>query len=252
MKHFPSMPFLEVGCGVIFQIDRANAGLVTPHLGALKQNDQKPLRLASDFFGGGYSSHVSEKLPRSVARFFLKGCFRVLRSGGVLRVVVPDLEANAQLYRSYFKKTWTRRPRTKDFHEWLTLELLDQITREMTGGEILEFWRRRPLRDAKLLEKRVGGDFRRAISGLENERVQEEKPRSPRAALRFRRSGGIHRPRYEGVSLRMLIEQTVLACVKVCRADEYGIPNFPNYHRDTDMEGRVRKPNSLFTEGVKP
>jgi len=40
-----------------------------------------------------YASHVIEHLYRTEARRLLDDCFRVLRAGGTLRVVVPDLAA---------------------------------------------------------------------------------------------------------------------------------------------------------------
>ena len=40
---------------------------------------------------GGYHSHVLEHLDRPVAREFLKETLRVLRPGGICRIVVPDL-----------------------------------------------------------------------------------------------------------------------------------------------------------------
>lgn len=45
-----------------------------------------------------YSSHMMEHLDRSEARSFLAECLRVLRPGGVLRLAVPDLRNNVQLY----------------------------------------------------------------------------------------------------------------------------------------------------------
>jgi predicted SAM-dependent methyltransferase len=45
-----------------------------------------------------YSSHMLEHLRPEQARLVLKECFRVLRPGGLLRVVVPDLAEAARAY----------------------------------------------------------------------------------------------------------------------------------------------------------
>lgn len=45
-----------------------------------------------------YASHVLEHLTRQQARFFVRQAHRVLAPGGVLRLVVPDLERLARLY----------------------------------------------------------------------------------------------------------------------------------------------------------
>lgn len=45
-----------------------------------------------------YSSHMLEHLDRVDAQKFLAECRRVLRSGGVLRLAVPDLKVGARVY----------------------------------------------------------------------------------------------------------------------------------------------------------
>jgi predicted SAM-dependent methyltransferase len=47
-----------------------------------------------------YTSHTLEHFSRQEGTRFLKECHRVLRSGGILRVVVPDLEAIISDYTS--------------------------------------------------------------------------------------------------------------------------------------------------------
>lgn len=47
-----------------------------------------------------YSSHLLEHLDREVAQNLLLDCYRVLKSGGVLRVVVPDMYLISKSYVS--------------------------------------------------------------------------------------------------------------------------------------------------------
>ncbi len=47
-----------------------------------------------------YASHFLEHLPRRDALAFLGECYRVLRPGGIIRLVVPDLESLAVEYVS--------------------------------------------------------------------------------------------------------------------------------------------------------
>ena len=47
-----------------------------------------------------YSSHTLEHLDRESGESFLKECHRVLMRGGVIRIVVPDLEKIVERYRS--------------------------------------------------------------------------------------------------------------------------------------------------------
>src|SRR3989344_7865177 len=45
-----------------------------------------------------YSSHTLEHFSKSVGRHFLEECFRVLKPGGVIRIVVPDLHVLVSAY----------------------------------------------------------------------------------------------------------------------------------------------------------
>jgi len=45
-----------------------------------------------------YSSHMLEHLTRQQARFLVRECYRVLKAGGSLRLVVPDLEVLVHAY----------------------------------------------------------------------------------------------------------------------------------------------------------
>ena len=47
-----------------------------------------------------YSSHTLEHLSKKEGRFFLQQCFRVLKNGGVARIIVPDLERTIKDYKS--------------------------------------------------------------------------------------------------------------------------------------------------------
>jgi len=57
-----------------------------------------PLPFDSNTFGYIYSSHVIEHLELDVCKLLLKECYRVLRPGGTLRLVVPDLFLSASQY----------------------------------------------------------------------------------------------------------------------------------------------------------
>jgi len=53
---------------------------------------RKGIPFNDDSFNAVYSSHLLEHLDRAVVGPFLIECRRVLKPGGVLRIVVPDLE----------------------------------------------------------------------------------------------------------------------------------------------------------------
>lgn len=61
---------------------------------------RKPLPWDDCTAGAVYCSHTLEHLTREEGRRLLRECRRVLKPGGVLRLVVPDLRHIAEEYRS--------------------------------------------------------------------------------------------------------------------------------------------------------
>ena len=57
---------------------------------------------------------------------------------------------------------------------------------------------------------------------------------------------------YDRFSLRRLLQQSGFTDVAVCGADESRITGFEDYLLDVEPGGQIRKPVSLFMEGVKP
>jgi SAM-dependent methyltransferase len=67
--------------------------------GAVRRGRADRLPFADGTVSVVYSSHMLEHLGRDEARTFLLECHRVLRPGGTLRLVVPDLERYVSAYR---------------------------------------------------------------------------------------------------------------------------------------------------------
>ena len=59
---------------------------------------RKPLPFEAESMSVIYSSHTLEHLYRSEAEMLLDECYRVLRRGGIIRLVVPDLLSLAKRY----------------------------------------------------------------------------------------------------------------------------------------------------------
>ena len=82
-----------------------------------------------------YSFHFLEHIPLDQVAPFLQECWRILKPGGVLRIVVPDLE---NLCRTYL---YHRDQGEHDLADFLVLELLDQCVRRQSGGELGRYYR---------------------------------------------------------------------------------------------------------------
>ena len=76
---------------------RSQAAIAWP-TNILRLDLRRPLPFPADRFEAVYSSHTFEHLHRQEALTLARECCRVLRPGGVCRVVVPDLGAIIERY----------------------------------------------------------------------------------------------------------------------------------------------------------
>jgi predicted SAM-dependent methyltransferase len=208
-------------------------------------------------------SHVIEHLPRERVPALLLEISQLLRPGGVLRIVVPDLETIARFYLAELEAAASGDPGAADRHEWMTLELIDQMTRSFSGGFMGRTMRSRPLPHRSFIESRLGWEGKHWLKNIDaasdsqspviaRSEIYEVQSTSSEAESSFRQSGEVHRWMYDRVSLRRLLHAAGFTDIQVCHADESRITDFVSYCLDTDETGAVRKPDSLFIEASKP
>ncbi len=205
----------------------------------------------------------------------LTECRRVLRPGGVIRVVVPDLEGIA---RHYLKSLDAIDLEAGELafanHRWMTLELVDQMTRQSGGGKMGPMMRRTDQINRDFIQSRLGHETRgnsksklRKTIGMRAKRIFSDlrkhfalaavamiEGRDGAAAYRegrFRNSGEIHRWMYDRVSLSQLMRDVGFEAAQVCTAGESRIGGFDGFQLDRDGES-ARKPDSLYMEAIKP
>lgn len=253
------MKLLNLGCGTRTHPSWTNVDFKAHTDGVIEHNLLAGLPFADESFGAVYHSHLLEHLPKSYAPKFLKECFRILRNGGIIRVAVPDLEQIARLYLSLLEDA-DRGDETAMKYEWILLEMFDQMVRNRPGGEMLEYWKMNPMPAEDFVVERVGSEVLNALKVIrQNEQpvAPQEGPRSlyvendPVKIGNFRLSGEIHQWMYDRYSLKKLLKDAGFREIRKCAADESSIPNFSNYLLDVEPDGSVRKPDSLFMEGIK-
>ena len=81
---------LHLGCGAIIIPGWLNYDL-EPGPGGMRRDLTQPFPVASDSVDFIFNEHFLEHIPRPAGVGFLRECRRVLKPGGVLRVVTPDL-----------------------------------------------------------------------------------------------------------------------------------------------------------------
>lgn len=263
MHHAARSRLLNLGCGVHYHRawDNYDFAAAEPNVRAVDLG--RPLLFPEASYEVCYMSHVLEHLPRERVPKLLLEVLNTLKPGGVLRVVVPDLEMIARLYLAELDAAARNDCEADLRHDWMTLELIDQMTRTFSGGFMGRTLRSRPLPHREFIEKRIGWEGKHWLESVDRalqagsevlppaEVYRAAQPEGAQEAV-FRRSGEVHRWMYDRVSLRRILEESGYINITVCRADESRIPKFANYNLDTDESGSVRKPDSLFMEASKP
>lgn len=251
-----SKALLNLGCGRTFHADWINldGSPASPEVRAHDLAD--PLPFADGYFEGVYASHVLEHFPPDDGLRLLRECLRVLRPGGVARIVVPDLEAIAKGYLHALEAGDESR------YEWMMLELYDQTVRTASGGRMAEYLAG-PLDELqqRFVAGRIGEE---ALAGARATGATRPPRRWRLAsfllgrkratALReaaFRRSGEVHQWMYDRFSLARALTRAGFRDVAHRAADESAITDFARYGLETSA-GQPRKPDSLYVEGRRP
>lgn len=124
--------FLNLACGdaYIVSADWTNIDFYQDSPSIVRADLLKKLPIPEASFDLVYSSHFLEHIPRSQTLAFLEECHRVLRPGGTIRLVLPDLESIVLAYLE------NRRLGLHDKADFAVLELIDQCVRTRRGGEM--------------------------------------------------------------------------------------------------------------------
>ncbi|MGJ3522814.1 class I SAM-dependent methyltransferase [Nitratidesulfovibrio sp. D1] len=199
-----------------------------------------------------YSSHVIEHFDRHGGRRFLDECRRVLKPGGILRLVAPDLEGVARSYLSCLEAVRRGEPGAAERYEWIVIEMLDQLVRHRSGGEMLEYWSGDTVLAEDFVAARVGTEYYRARAHCKNRKIQPASIMTPTEIGLFRVCGEVHQWMYDSYSLEKLLGDSGFIDIMICDANRSSITDFASYNLDTEPDGSIYKPDSFFTEAKAP
>ncbi len=278
------MKYLNIGCGNSFDSSWTNIDITSNSTMVISHNILEGLPFQTYTFDACYSSHMLEHLTQDQAKALLCECMRVLKSNGIIRLVVPDLEAIALNYLSTLERSRSGNVEAQADYEWMMLELFDQTVRNFSGGEMGKYLSRPDLPNREFILSRIGYEAEQFWQKQEEnlskkhsliEKLKSKKLRWLVQQLRiaiakflvliiagkenakafniglFRNSGEVHQWMYDRFSLARLLEECGFVNIKICQAHESSIPDFNSYCLDI-IDGKVRKPDSLFIEACKP
>lgn len=276
--------YLNLGCGKRFSVKPCWKNIdyysIDPHVQAHNLLDGIPF---GDFtFDAVYHSNVLEHFTRIDGKDFLTECFRVLKPGGVLRVVVPDMEDICREYFTAIKKASDGEPTWQKRYEWIVLEMLDQMVRIKSGGEMMEYLKHDDLEEGEYIIARIGSVGREIIQSKtqNNENAIKRKKanntkiyllnaikivrktlilyllsKQEKNALQiglFRASGEVHQWMYDRYSLSELLRNTCFVDIEICTSTTSRISEWNSYQLDVDSDGLEHTPAALYVEAVRP
>lgn len=275
---------LNLGCGPVYvdSADWLNLDFVTNSESVLQANLLERLPVDEGSVQLVYSSHFLEHIPKPQVKSFLAECFRVLKSGGVLRLVLPDLE---EMARSYLMFRDAGEHKKADF---LVVEMVDQCVRRESSGELGKLYRHlRASEDSTSRTEMI--DFVRMRTGEElapsgftapagwggaadrsaRRVMQRVSRRLQQAWIRlvllglsgaFRAQnvslagvGERHHWLWDFHQLHSVLEEVGFTVVSRWSANTSSVADFPFYPLDLDAGGRARKGmESMYVEAFKP
>jgi predicted SAM-dependent methyltransferase len=249
---------VNIGCGRRFHADWINLDAAPANPSVREFICGQPLPFAAYTVDFVYSSHMIEHLRPQVALEFLEDCRRVLKPGGWIRLVTPDFEGFLIEYLANLRRGLLGDKEAVARHEWLGIEIFDQFSRESSGGMMLEYWTRNPMPCEEYVLRRMGSECADFLSRFRTDPAFAEgvrhnltasKTSSPErmAEIEFER----HRWLYDQLSLGNMLRKAGFVEVSVREAVESALPDFRSFGLDADLNGSVRKPDSLFLEAQK-
>lgn len=259
------MKYLNIGCGNNYHKDWINLDLYRSKF-VRYHNIKKKLPFLDNSVDVIYHSHVLEHLRKDDAKKFLKDCFRVLRPGGIMRVVVPDLEKITREYLLNLENSFNSMSKDSVLkYNWNKIEFFDQIIRNRPGGDMLNVIKSGDF-NKEYAVKRNGDEIINILKSIERLNFFKEaafefiKKRgfvynllsSFLKKLNPSKSGEAHKWMYDRLDLKIILNYSGFRDFSILSYKNSDIKDWDKYFLDKSSFGDfARKPDSLFVEVKK-
>lgn len=273
------MKLLNIGCGNRYREGWVNIDLKPASPDVIAWDVSEGLPFEDESFDVVYHSHILEHFGREQAPLFLRECHRVLKHGGIIRVVTPNLEEICRLYLEALEKAASGDKTWRFNHEWMMIELFDQMVRERSGGRYSTWLRQKPIPNEEFVKSRMGSfgfpkeskehktqsseaaiitkvknkgaSYKKALKEKMLRLLLGEKDYKALELGRLRTSGELHLWMYDRVNLAEMLKEAGFENPRLMTPTESQIPAWNDYHLDVETDGTVYKPDSLYMEAVK-
>lgn len=283
------LTYINLGCGRRYHPKWINIDFVSSGDGVLAHNLSRGIPSPNASCNVVYHSHLLEHFPKDGAQFFLRECHRVLVVGGIMRIAVPDLESIAKNYLYALSKAAVGEKEWVAHYEWMLLEMYDQTVRNISGGAMLEYLMQEVVLNEEFVFNRCGVEAQKQREIARQKHVDfssngapwvtnplhkvkemlasvKRLPMTVRERIvqhllgdeyealkigRFRLSGEVHQWMYDRYSLRSLLTSCGFVEIVQRSASESYIPNWSDYNLDTEPDGSIYKPDSIYMEAIK-
>lgn len=267
---------INIACGDSYTTGWSNYDY-SPHSSSVRRADLlDKLPIADASAELVYLSHFIEHIPRNYVSTFLAECFRITKSGGCFRLVLPDLQEMCAAYLD------ARKNGDNEHAEFLVLEILDQCVRSEPGGYLGAYYERlqqAPDSNRDLIDyvrHRTGHHIESAsreatvnsmhrilkIPDAIRRNLEQLYCRTVLAFLptAFRRHnvslttiGEKHAWIYDFYSIQKLLIEAGFTGVQRKACNTSNIEGFPFYPLDLTKDGQARKgAESMYIEAFKP
>jgi hypothetical protein len=272
---------LNLGCGAEVHPAFVNVDLIEAP-GVVKHDLRRGIPYSDETYDLVYHSTMLSHLRPEDAVALTRECHRVLKPGGILRIVTEDLEQMCRLYLQKLDAAFDGDCQSASDYEWMVLEFYDQATREKSGGGMVEYLQQDPLPSEAFVLSRIGAQGRRIIAGVRASQRRNQagqatgiRPVLSRlktgtrhwlmAALfgsdapqafeigKFRVSSGqVSYRMYDRYSLRQLFLKAGFMNISVRTARESGFPRWNDVNLDLSSDGTPARPHTIIMEGARP
>ncbi|MCZ2207368.1 methyltransferase domain-containing protein [Cylindrospermopsis raciborskii] len=274
---------VNLACGGVYVTsnDWINLDYASSDVHVRQANLLETLPFDSNSISLVYSSHFLEHIPLAQVPSFLKECYRILKPGGIIRLVLPDFEEMCHEYISQLHQGDYTKARL------CIIDIIDQCVRLNSGGQlakVYEEYSKIPSNNKDIIEyiySRSGQCLPIATSKPYNFRELSLLFRKPRLILRkiashlnlmwirivvsllpkaFRQQnisfsgiGERHQWLWDFISTKKILEEVGFDAVSRFSFNTSQVCGFPFEPLDVNPDGRPRKgKQSMYLEATKP